>query len=413
MSRGPESYPEPDRLDDLQSVADVSLSRLGIDDLLGELLERVQVILEADTAAVLLLDSGGRELVARAARGLEEEVRQGARVPVGQGFAGTVARTKQPVAINQVDPTTTVNPILWAKGLRSMLGVPLLADEEVLGVLHVGRLDGRRFEAHDIELLQLVGERIAGAVSARLLALEKATADVLERALLPSKLPECEGVRFAARYVAGEESAVGGDFYDVFVLPSGDLWATVGDVAGRGLSAAIAMGHARSSLRAYALIGREPDEVLSLTDRHLQQFHPGTMVTAMCVVASPPYDTFRISSAGHPPPVLARPGSASRFVELRTDLPLNAHSDAPRSSATFTLVPGGLFLCYTDGLVERRDERLEARLEELRAIVTAEDPEQVCQRVMGRMVGLEKPIDDIALITLQRQPETACSAPHR
>jgi serine phosphatase RsbU (regulator of sigma subunit) len=391
-------------------VADVSLGRLGIDDLLGELLERVRSILQADTAAVLLLDIDSNELVARAARGLEEEVRQGARVPFGQGFAGRIARLKQPVTIEQVDPTTTVNPILWAKGLQSMLGVPLLADEQVLGVLHVGRLDGQRFEAGDIELLQLAGERIAGALSARQLALERATADVLERALLPSRLPHCLGVNFAARFVPGEDRAVGGDFYDVFVLPPDELWVNVGDVAGRGLSAAIAMGHARSALRAYALIGHEPDEVLSLADRHLQQFQPGTMITALCAVSSPPYDTFRISSAGHPPPVLAVPGSGSRFVELKTDLPLNARRDVRRVSATFTLPPGGLLLCYTDGLVERRDELLDARLEQLLAIVAPEDPETVCQRVMGRMVGMAGPIDDIAVLALRRQLETTVTA---
>ncbi|MBO0727734.1 MAG: SpoIIE family protein phosphatase [Acidimicrobiaceae bacterium] len=290
----------------------MSLNRLRVDDLLGELLERVRAILEADTAAVLLLDRGANELVARAARGLEEEVHQGARVPFGEGFAGYVARLRQPVAIEKVDPTTTANPILWAKGLRSMLGVPLLADEQVLGVLHVGRLDGRRL-----------------------------------------------------------------------------------------------MGQVRSALRGSALLGREPDQVLSLADGHLQRFEPGTMVTALCAVAAPPYDTFRISSAGHPPPVLAVPGSRSRFVELNADLPLNARSDAPRASVTLTVAPGGLLLCYTDGLVERRDERLEARLEELRDVVTAEDPERVCQRVMGRMVGLERPIDDIALLALRRQPQTA------
>ena len=407
VATGPAGDEASDRLGDLQSVADVSLSRLGIDDLLGELLERVRAILKADTAVVLLLDKGANELVARAAHGLEEEVWQGARVPFGQGFAGRVARLKEPVAIELVDPTTTVNPILWAKGLHSLLGVPLLGDGQVLGVLHVGRLDGRPFDDEDVEVLQLVAERITGAVSARLLALEQATADILERALLPSTLPECPGVSFASRYVPGGDSAVGGDFYDVFVLPSGNLWVSVGDVAGRGLSAAIAMGHARSALRTCALIGQEPDEVLSLTDRHLQQFHPGTLVTAMCVVAAPPYETFRISSAGHPPPILARPGSAAGFVELKTDPPLNAHSDTLRASATFTVVPRGLLLFYTDGLVERRDERLDARLEELRALVTAEDPERVCQRVMGRMVGLSRPIDDIALVALQRRPEAA------
>jgi serine phosphatase RsbU (regulator of sigma subunit) len=404
-SQGSTGKTASDRLVDLQLVADARLGRLGIDDLLGELLERVRAILEADTAAVLLLDQGADELVARAARGLEEEVRQGARVPFGQGFAGRIARLREPVVIDQVDPTTTVNPVLWAKGLRSMLGVPLLADEQVLGVLHVGRLDGRRFEAEDVELLQLAGERIAGALSARLLALEQATADVLERAFLPPTLPTCPGVSFAARYVPGEDRPIGGDFYDAFVVPSGELWISVGDVAGRGLTAAIAMSHLRCALRTSTLITREPDEVLTLADRHLQQFQPGTMVTALCAVAAPPYDTFRISLAGHPLPVLAVPGSGSRFIELKTDLPLNARSNTPRTSATLNVAPGGLLLCYTDGLVERRDEPLDARLEELRTMVTAEHPETICQRVMGRMVGMASPVDDIALVALRRQPD--------
>jgi serine phosphatase RsbU (regulator of sigma subunit) len=127
-------------------------------------------------------------------------------------------------------------------------------------------------------------------------------------------------------------------------------------------------------------------------------------------VASPPYDTFRISSAGHPPPVLAVPGSTSHFVELKTDLPLNARREVRRVSTTFTLPPGGLLLCYTDGLVERRDELLDARLEKLLAIVAAEDPETVCQRVMGRMVGMAGPVDDIAVLALRRHLETGLAA---
>src|SRR5215467_2941609 len=124
------------RLSDLQALTDSALTDLDVDDLLGELLSRVRDILDADTAAVLLLDPGADELVARAARGIEEEVRQGVRVPLGRGFAGRIAAEQKPVILDHVDHTTVLNPILWAKGIRALMGVPLVASQRVIGVLH-------------------------------------------------------------------------------------------------------------------------------------------------------------------------------------------------------------------------------------------------------------------------------------
>src|SRR3954470_8249865 len=114
-----------ERLRDIQALTDVSLGQLDVEDLLIELLDRVLAILEADTAAILLLDERSNELVARAARGLEEEVRQNVHIPVGRGFAGSVAARRRPVIIDHVDDTTVTNPILWESGVQAMLGVPL------------------------------------------------------------------------------------------------------------------------------------------------------------------------------------------------------------------------------------------------------------------------------------------------
>ena len=225
-----------DQLDNFRAVTDAKLGRLGVEDLLLELLERVRSILDADTAAVLLLDKDSGDLVARAACGIEEEVRQGVRVPVGVGFAGRVARSKEPVRLDRVDPTTVANPILWEKGIRTMLGVPLLVADELVGVLHVGRLHPLPFNDADAELLQVVAERVAGAVQTRQLAVERAATALLERSLLPGRLPMCPGLEFATRYLTPEE-LVGGDWYDVFTVPSGQLWVVTGDVAGHGLHA--------------------------------------------------------------------------------------------------------------------------------------------------------------------------------
>ena len=204
-------------------------------------------ILDADTAAVLLLDKDTGDLVARAACGIEEEVRQGVRVPVGVGFAGRIARSKEPVLLDRVDSTTVANPILWEKGIRTMLGVPLLVADEVIGVLHVGRLEARPFEDPDAELLQVVAERLAGAVQAA--AGGGASSDRTLGAKPASRpAPECPGLEFATRYLTPDEP-VGGDWYDVFTVPSGELWIVTGDVAGHGLHAAVVMGRVRSALR--------------------------------------------------------------------------------------------------------------------------------------------------------------------
>jgi signal transduction histidine kinase len=121
-------------------------------------------MLRADTCATLLLDEDRQELVARAAVGIEEEVEQGIRIPVGRGFAGRVAADRRPVILDDVDHADVLNPILRAKGIKSLLGVPLLAHGDVIGVLHVGTLKPRRFVKDDVSLLQLVADRVALAI---------------------------------------------------------------------------------------------------------------------------------------------------------------------------------------------------------------------------------------------------------
>src|SRR5580704_7929653 len=250
-----------DKLQGIRSVTDAALSYLGADDLLITLLSRVREILDADTAAVLLLDNSGRQLIATAASGLEEEVSQGVRIPVGRGFAGRIAAERQPVILDHVDHTTVLNPILWARGIRSMAGVPMMAGSRVIGVMHVGSLTSRRFTEHDVELLQMAADRAAVAVQSMNAQADRLAAAALQRSLVPTALPAVAGAELAGRYIPGD-GTVGGDWYDVFTLPSGELCVVIGDVAGSGLPAAVIMGRMRSALRAYALETRDPAEVL-------------------------------------------------------------------------------------------------------------------------------------------------------
>ena len=153
-----------DRLERVQAVTDVALQYLELEDLLQALLIRTRDTLGVDTCAVLLLDPERNELVARAAVGIEEEVEQGVRIPVGGGFAGRVAATRRPVILPDVDHAHVLNPILREKGIKSMLGVPLIVRNMCIGVIHVGTLYLHEFGEDDVELLELVAERAALAI---------------------------------------------------------------------------------------------------------------------------------------------------------------------------------------------------------------------------------------------------------
>jgi signal transduction histidine kinase len=168
------------RVEHVQAVMDAALAHLELDELLAVLLPRIRSILGTDTCAVLLLDPGARELVARAAVGIEEEVEQGVRIPVGRGFAGRVAAERAPVILEDVGHADVFNPILREKGIESLLGVPLIAQDEVIGVLHVGALQRRAFTSDDVELLELVAARVALAIERARLHEETVALDQLK-----------------------------------------------------------------------------------------------------------------------------------------------------------------------------------------------------------------------------------------
>jgi serine phosphatase RsbU (regulator of sigma subunit) len=387
---------------DIGLVIAAALSHLGGRDFLAELLDRAKETVRADTAAVLLLDYSSGHLVAAAARGLEEEVRQGTRIPVGRGFAGRIAVEHKPVIIDEVDHTKVLNPVLLAKGVRSLLGVPLVADGRVIGVLHAGSRTARNFTRDDAQVLELAADRAARAVQSLLAQADHAAVAVLQQSLLPSGLPVIEGAQIAGRYVAGQ-GVVGGDWYDVFVLPSGEVSVVVGDVAGSGLRAAVIMGRMRSALRAYALDTPDPAEVLGRLDRKMQHFEPGALATVVYAVFAPALDRVHIASAGHLPPVLAIPGRPTKLADT-AGLMIGVDPGAQRRAATMKFPPGSLLCLYTDGLIERPGEPIDDSLARLCHAVTPGPPDAVCSAVMMTLVGYEPSRDDIALLMLRRQP---------
>jgi putative methionine-R-sulfoxide reductase with GAF domain len=391
-----------ERLRGIEAVTDAGLARLSVEKLLVELLDRVREILAVDTATVLLLDVAAGQLVATAARGIEEEVYQGVRVPLGRGFAGRVALTRQPFAIEDLDHADVVNPLLRERGIQSLLGVPLLAGGELLGVLHVGTVTPRHFGDEDVELLQMVADRVALATKASLSETERNGSLVMQRSLLPDQLPDVTGFDTAVRYTPGA-GTVGGDWYDMFTLPSGRVFVTLGDVVGKGLRAAVVMGRLRSALRAYGFADdRDPGAVLDQVDRQLRYFEPGQMATAVVARIDADSGQIDLALAGHPAPVVATGDGPGRYLDLPVGPPLGVTPSRPRPTTSVELPPGAVICFYTDGLIERRDVGIDDRINRLCDVVRADPAEQVCIRVMARMIGVEPARDDVALLALRR-----------
>ncbi|HEY3841652.1 MAG TPA: GAF domain-containing SpoIIE family protein phosphatase [Acidimicrobiales bacterium] len=393
-----------EQLRDLQAVSDAALSRLSADELLGTLLDRVVRIVDADTATVLLLDAAAGVLAARASRGVEEEVRQGVRIPVGVGFAGRIAAERRPVMVDRVDSTTVTNPILWERGIQVMLGVPLLAAGELLGVLHVGRCGPSPFSSHDSEILSVAAERVAAAIQTEQRRQAQDAAAALIDGLRPGPAPRCPGFEFATRYLPAERGGAGGDWYDLFLGEAGQLWIVIGDVEGHGLGAAVIMGRAQSVIRAYASFDDDPAAVLERADRTMQRFDPGTLVTAICAVMSPPYDHMRLAVAGHPPPVLAAPGKPAELLAPPIGPPLGLGIDSGRSVQKVPFPKGATAVFYTDGLIERPDEPMDVSLDRLRRNVRPEPAEDLCRDLLRRHLGPEALRDDAALLAVHALP---------
>ncbi|GIF73831.1 SpoIIE family protein phosphatase [Asanoa siamensis] len=391
-----------ERLRRLEAVTDAALSHLDVDELLAELLDRVFELLRVDTAVILLLDPHARQLVATAAKGLDDHFKPGVRVPVGRGFAGRIARDRRPLIVDDIAAESDTSPLVRGGGVRSLLGVPIFGGGELAGVLHVGSTAPRAFSADDVRLLEMVADRASVGTHTRAGSVDRDTALALQRSLLPTALAQVSGVEMAARYLPGHDSGVGGDWYDVFTLPSGLLGVVVGDVSGHGLQSAVVMGRLRSALRAYALVCADPADALVHLDAKVHHFETGNLATVLYAMIPPERDTIHVSIAGHPQPVLVGPDGRVELLPAPTDVPLGmGRPTTSRRTTVVDFAPGALLVCYTDGLIERRREAIDVGLDRLRATVWPGHPDEVCTALM-LAVGEERPSDDTALLAIRR-----------
>jgi PAS domain S-box-containing protein len=391
----------------IQRVTDAALEHLGMDDLLSELTVQLADIMDVDMAAILLLEESEEQLTVGAAHGIPPSDGKPIHIPLGETFAGRIAAERRPEVLSG-EAAARDDPLLGEARVHALLGVPLIVEGRVNGVIEAGTVAEREFTQEDVSLLQLIAGRAALAIEhARLYQRELGIVETLQRSLLPERLPQVPGLLTAARYMPGGPGAdVGGDWYDAIALDGGRLGLAMGDVVGHGIGAAALMGQLRNALRAYALEGASPGEVVEKLDRMVQSLEAGRMATLLYMVVEPDLGSLTIASAGHLPPLVLSPSGEAGYLEGGRTLPLGVMPSIEYPEAQFELEPGATLVMYTDGLVEERGASIDAGLEALKAAVIEgpDDPDALCDHIVARLLAERPATDDIAVLAVHTVP---------
>ncbi|MEU6081506.1 SpoIIE family protein phosphatase [Streptomyces sp. NPDC047108] len=359
------------------------------------------------------------------------------RFPFNSAWADAL-RTAHPKVVSAQDGDEA--PELGSAVVQSTLAVPMVAHDTVVGLAQFSRTKGSEpFGERDTALAVELAARAAVCIdNARLYRREHERALILQRSLLPPGDPEAAGLDIACRYLPGNTATeVGGDWFDVIQLPGHRTALVVGDVMGRGLRAAVAMGELRTAVRTLALLDLEPAEVLSQLDEiarglgspagaygdartgrgataasRSSDLSEVYLATCVYAVYDPVTRRCTFANAGHLPPVLVEPGESALMLEVPTGMPLGVGGE-PFEEIEVELPDGALLALYTDGLVESRDHPLDEGLQAFRnaltdrpPVPTAEDAgsplEDLCDRVLASL-DTRHGEDDIALLMARVQ----------
>jgi serine phosphatase RsbU (regulator of sigma subunit) len=230
---------------------------------------------------------------------------------------------------------------------------------------------------------------------------ERRLAERLQDAFFQRPFPVLPAVSFSATYVpATEEAKVGGDWYDGLEISRDRVMFVIGDVAGHGLDAAVAMNHARQALVSAAVIDPDPARLLARVNEELLR-QRARMVTAVCGYADARTFEFTYATAGHPPPILVEPDRPPRMLECG-GLPLAVVDDAEYRSHTVQSVPGAMLVLYTDGAVEHSRDVLagEATLLEAVRDAASSDAANPAAAIHATIFEQRAVGDDVAIMTV-------------
>jgi PAS domain S-box-containing protein len=362
-----------ERLAKLQALS-AAIESLSLDELLPELAVRLAQLFSADLAEV--------------------EVTEGPDEPIR--FRATAAQT------HRLDARDS-SP-LPAEQIHEE---PVLIESQRVGTLRLGFPAQRSLTVGERSLLRDAADRASLGIRRALLHEEEhRTAIELQRGLLPKRLPSVERIALAVHYeAAGLGAQVGGDWYDAFALSDGRLGIVLGDVAGRSIPAASSMGQLRTVTRAFALAGggaETPGEVLSQLNRYQLSLGDEEMFTVVYAIADPDGGRVMFASAGHPPPLVRSPDGEVSYLEGGGGLMGIQQTSYETHEAP--LSAGSTLVLYTDGLVERRGETLDAGLERLATAVRSgpRDPSDLCEQILSSLLPPDGRLsDDVTALIAQ------------
>ncbi|MGH3995073.1 MAG: SpoIIE family protein phosphatase, partial [Pseudonocardiaceae bacterium] len=281
----------------LQQVTAAALEHLDLDELMRVLVERVRDVFDADFARVLLHDPGAKKLVLGAAAGFKAKPPDD-EIPLAGVFSEVVLEGRS-LTLDELASASGLDPMLALARPRALMAAPLTVKGRIGGVVELGTTETRRFTPEEESLLVLMADRAGLAIEhARAYEREVGTVEMLQRSLLPDRLPDLPGLRIAARYMPGGAD-VGGDWYDAIPLEDGSLGVAMGDVVGHGIAAASLMGQLRHAARAYAVEGHSPATVLDRLDRLVRSLEGAQMATLLYLVVDADLRSVCLASAGH------------------------------------------------------------------------------------------------------------------
>jgi serine phosphatase RsbU (regulator of sigma subunit)/anti-sigma regulatory factor (Ser/Thr protein kinase) len=297
-------------------------------------------------------------------------------------------------------------------GVESVAALSLSTDEQGVGALLLGFDETQAFDGSTQRFLEMLAALVTPALRKGMAyQAQRSTAQQLQRNLMPRTLPPLDGLELGSHYQPGGlNSDVGGDWYDVIELPDDVVAIAVGDVMGKGTSAAVVMGEVRSALRAYALLDPSPGKVLERLDA-LVTLHPipEQLVTVVYGIIERSRGTVTLAMAGHPPPLLAH-GDEITVLAEGTGSALGVGA-GPWPEVEVTLDEGSTLVLYSDGLVERRDRELGDGIGELVEHVRLTPPRRrlprdLCARLADELTG---PLtdDDVTLLAVSARSSTA------
>jgi GAF domain-containing protein len=290
--------------------------------------------------------------------------------------------------------------LVQSLGFHSYVTVPLVAERRVLGSV-TSVSCSRAFQPDDVAFAEQLAYHVAAVVdNARRFDLTSRTSHILQSSLLPGDLPTVDGVSVATRYLTANRGLeVGGDFYDVLLLPSGAVLFAVGDVAGHDRHAAAQMGHLRSATRALAGQVSSPAELLDSLRSSWELLGFERIATALVGSIHPASGRLTLASAGHYPPLVVGAAGSPRFIPVEPAPPLGMTGPVPHLWEG-ALAPGEVLLAYTDGAIDERGAGAEASMTRLSRMAAAGtvSPGAVCDRVVA--VLAPDRADDVALLAL-------------